>query len=241
MSMSEGSTCYRCKGIADDPALIRNECLSSLRRAYTMTLCRACFSYCAALITKHPEGPQAALKMYRITPYFPNYEDIVQELNVTYWRCAVKYNPEHNIEFSSYALDSLRQAVKTCLSQNNSYGFNGLFRKVRDEGRCVARPRSLERLNRDREVCGELGAVIYDIEGDLECAEQSEIVREAVGKLTRRERFVIRSRYLSDPKLTLQEIGDLLRPRVSIEGVRQIEVRTLKKLRILLQGLEIMS
>jgi RNA polymerase sigma-32 factor len=67
----------------------------------------------------------------------------------------------------------------------------------------------------------------------LESLEQSELAREALRsglkKLSPREKRVIESRYLSNSRGKLRELGDEL--GISKERVRQIEVQALKKLR----------
>ena len=54
-------------------------------------------------------------------------------------------------------------------------------------------------------------------------------LREAWGEFDEREAFVIQNRFLTDPPLTLQEIGK--RYRISRERVRQIEEKALAKIR----------
>lgn len=63
-----------------------------------------------------------------------------------------------------------------------------------------------------------------------EAAERSRVaVREALHDLNARERLIVRERLMADEPRTLQELGDEL--GVSKERVRQLEQRTLVKLR----------
>ena len=65
---------------------------------------------------------------------------------------------------------------------------------------------------------------------DHQAAERSRVaVREALGDLSEREKLIVRDRLMSDEPRTLQELGDEL--GVSKERVRQLEQRTLTKLR----------
>ncbi len=63
-----------------------------------------------------------------------------------------------------------------------------------------------------------------------EVAEQSrDAVREALGELSDREKLIVRERLMADEPRTLQDLGEEL--GVSKERVRQLEQRTLTKLR----------
>ena len=54
-------------------------------------------------------------------------------------------------------------------------------------------------------------------------------VEDAMECLTEKERFIIRRRFLTEPKCTLRELGEIL--GISRERVRQLEVRAKKKLK----------
>ena len=69
-----------------------------------------------------------------------------------------------------------------------------------------------------------------DEANEHEAMEQSRVaVREALRDLNARERLIVRDRLMADEPRTLQELGDEL--GVSKERVRQLEQRTLVKLR----------
>jgi RNA polymerase sigma-32 factor len=63
---------------------------------------------------------------------------------------------------------------------------------------------------------------------DLE-SHQNELLYEGLGKLDERSQDIIRSRWLTDQKLTLQDLAD--RYGVSAERIRQLEVNALGKMR----------
>ncbi len=58
-------------------------------------------------------------------------------------------------------------------------------------------------------------------------------ISSALSTLKKRERYIIEKRFIDEPALTLQELGDLL--EISRERVRQIENAAIKKLKIAIQ------
>lgn len=67
---------------------------------------------------------------------------------------------------------------------------------------------------------------------DAEVHEQQQL-REALGELDPRSRSILEARWLSEPKVTLQELAD--RYGVSAERIRQVENNAIRKLRKVVQ------
>ncbi|MDX8382502.1 MAG: RNA polymerase factor sigma-32 [Ghiorsea sp.] len=65
-------------------------------------------------------------------------------------------------------------------------------------------------------------------------SHQQTQLRESMQQLRDRDRYIIERRHLQDPPATLKDLSELL--GVSIERVRQLEVRAMKKLRELSQA-----
>ena len=63
---------------------------------------------------------------------------------------------------------------------------------------------------------------------DLE-AHHNALIYDGLGQLDERSQDIIRSRWLSDQKVTLQELAD--RYGVSAERIRQLEVNAMNKMR----------
>ncbi len=73
---------------------------------------------------------------------------------------------------------------------------------------------------------------VEKIEEEDEKIHNAKLIKEALSKLTEKERYVIEKRILDENPKTLQEIGDDL--GITRERVRQIEEKALKKLKLLL-------
>jgi RNA polymerase sigma-32 factor len=72
-----------------------------------------------------------------------------------------------------------------------------------------------------------------DPESDMESADWTEhnnnLLYAGLGELDDRSKDIIRSRWLQDEKMTLQELAD--RYEVSAERIRQLEANALRKMR----------
>lgn len=77
---------------------------------------------------------------------------------------------------------------------------------------------------------------MVELENYLLDTSQSRSLDEALKKLDERERLIIAARFLEDPRQTLQQLSKTL--GVSIERVRNLETRSLNKLRKSMQGYE---
>lgn len=75
---------------------------------------------------------------------------------------------------------------------------------------------------------------MVELEEYLLDTSQSESLDEALKKLDERERLIIAARFLEDPRQTLSQLAKTL--NVSIERVRTLETRSLKKLRHSMRG-----
>jgi RNA polymerase sigma factor (sigma-70 family) len=76
-----------------------------------------------------------------------------------------------------------------------------------------------------------------DFDADLIREGETLILTTAISQLEKSERFIVRSRWLSEPKLSLKQTGDAL--GITGERVRQREVKVLKKLKAILQQMKI--
>lgn len=74
------------------------------------------------------------------------------------------------------------------------------------------------------------------VEADLAREHESATLTLALAQLSRDERYIIRSRWLSDPQITLKDLGTSL--NISGERVRQIEQRALRRLKVIMNGME---
>ncbi len=64
-------------------------------------------------------------------------------------------------------------------------------------------------------------------------SHQQAQLKQALQQLSERDRFIVERRYLQDTAMTLKDLSELL--DISLERVRQLEVRAMKKLRAFIQ------
>lgn len=156
-------------------------------------------------------------------------EDLFQEGTIGLHIAALKFNPEENCRFDTYAEYWIRKVIQGSLR--------------RYIGAITPPHRDLNRFNYtslDKEINGsKLSSTIADKKNasglDIVCKnELSSITESALKKLKKREEITIKLRFLNgesenDRKLTLEEIGDKL--NLTRERVRQIETKALDRLK----------
>lgn len=229
--------CRRCKGIADDPSLIRGKptYTDNYNKSYTITLCRACHEYATALMNQHHEAPMAALKTYGITPENSEYDDLLSQLQITYWLCAIKFDESRGLKFSTYSLGSLINAVKSIFRVNRRHGFRGIGE------RRIRRPTSIDVLvevGGGYATVGDLWLPYEDDPADnVVVRETQSVVREAVRKLDKRSAYIIAARRLDAKRLTLDEVGATL--GICRQRAKQLETRAIHKLKKVLETMNV--
>ena len=161
-------------------------------------------------------------------------DDLYQEGQLGLIRAAEKFDPGRGTKFSTYAVAWVRSMMSRYLRQNRlgvhvpevAYFRHPEAREVR----CVSIDRVDDRPRRRGNFDGLFPydppdrAHPYDAPPGLRADLES-----AMGRLTERERLVVRARYLEIPRLTLEDLGRAL--GVSRERVRQIEVKALEGMR----------
>lgn len=230
--------CRRCQDWATDPNLIRDQPLTENRKRqpYTITLCRHCHDECTALMASKPAAPYYALKKRGVSPSHPLFDDYLQQLRVVYWRCCVDYKSQCGVEFSTYALDSLCQTVKTIVRRSWSQGFSGLSNSkvIPASTTSLDCPRDQ---NDDRFTFGR--DILSQEKSPVEQAAQSnlhECLQRALDRIPPRHALVLRERFLGQGK-TLDEVAAIL--GVTRERVRQIQIVAMQMLRRQLQSTEL--
>jgi RNA polymerase sigma factor (sigma-70 family) len=193
-----------------------------------LSLCRSCYDYCLSLISEYPDAPHVALDHYNIKPFNSSYEDFIQDLNMVYWKCALKYDKALGMKFSTYALKSLKYAVKDCLTQSHTHGFIGLWRFIK-KGMEVPSPLSIKIRNRSGKEMGERASIKYNLDYDLDRPVIKAIISIALRKIPRREARFLKLYYLNPNPLQLKEISELL--RCSTNKLSQLHIKAKESLR----------
>jgi RNA polymerase sigma-32 factor len=147
----------------------------------------------------------------------------------------VATTPRHRSMFFSHAVSSERDGLTLDVTRKVAKHFNTTVEDVRAFAQRLRQPDlSLENPLAES---GTLGDTLSDAAPDPEAAlatkrERLDLVRRlrtSIPRLTRRERHILRRRFLSDKRDSLTKIGRDL--GVSKERVRQLEIRALAKIR----------
>lgn len=220
--------CRRCRGHADDPALVRKKKPAGEDRRtsrLTITLCRACHDAASALYATQLAAPHAALRYTRVPRTHPEYDDFAAELSMIAWRCCVDFDESRGLKLSTYVLNSLRFAARTCLRRYNQRGLSST------NGETFSGFASLDaELGDDGELSiSQMIGVESDASERIEDNERVNRIRRVLTKLHRRDRFIVEARYLEPTPWSLEDVGKAI--GVSKERVRQIEVRALAELK----------
>jgi RNA polymerase sigma-32 factor len=204
--------------------------------------------------------------------------DLVQEGNVGLMQAAMRFEPDREVRFSTYASWWIRSAMQDFVLRNWSivrtgttsaqkalfFNLRRLRARIGDVGDAVMSAEATSNVakalrvpERDVEAMAarlsapdrSLNAPLTE-DGDGEwqdllahdgespeaeamnahdSAARSDLVRDAMGDLSDRERLIIRKRKLEEDTVTLEALGERL--GISKERVRQIEGNALEKLR----------
>ena len=171
--------------------------------------------------------------------------DLIQEGHVGLLEAAVRFEPERQVRFSTYAAWWIRAAMQDFILRNWSIVRGGtssaqkaLFFNLRRLRAGLARERG------DAPLPGEDGGMagMMDFLGSdeplpdevvgkaIDDERRTRWLSKALSTLNTRELRIIRERRLSEDGMTLEALGATL--GISKERVRQIESRALEKLRV---------
>lgn len=166
--------------------------------------------------------------------------EIIQEGNMGLVKALVRYDPERGVRFIYYAIWWIRAYI---------HNFIQMSYKVHT-GR-LSHARGLISLDAclgdDGQGDESLGEYLCDENADQETCyahkEHAAVFRDLLAVdphlLTDREMFIIRERFFRDPPSTLKEIAEQI--GVSRERVRQIEARSLERMRVSIEEHHLMK
>lgn len=166
-----------------------------------------------------------------------NYLEIVQEGNLGLMKALTRFDPDRGVHFIYYAVWWIEAFIKDFIRRSSTI-------------RTGALQHTKDLLSLDETITGDPGETDrwvdyltddFDLESlysGREISRQvSSLFRQGFTMLTRRELFIILKRFYSDPPVTLVEIGSQL--SLSQERVRQLQVRSLQKMKQFLEDRDI--
>jgi RNA polymerase sigma factor (sigma-70 family) len=166
-----------------------------------------------------------------------NYLEIVQEGNLGLMKALTRFDPDRGVHFIYYAVWWIEASIKDFIRKSSKIR-TGTLRHTKDL------------LSLDETIAGDPSETDrwvdyltddFDLESLYSGREISRQVsflfQQGFTMLTRRELFIILKRFYSDPPVTLMEIGSQL--GLSQERVRQLQVRSLQKMKQFLEDQDI--
>lgn len=131
-----------------------------------------------------------------------------------------KFQPEKNFKFSTYAFYWIRSKVSNFIRK---FKVNSNNKKNSESNNYII----------GKKIVGDEWEEFQSYENDsienLDINDLAKNIHIAIDLLTEKERLVIQKRFLNEKHLTLQEIADEF--EMSKEGVRNIELRAVKKIK----------
>jgi len=161
------------------------------------------------------------------------YLEIIQEGNLGLIKALTRYDPERGIPFFSYAVWWVESMIRD-LIQKGSQVHTGFLEHA---SKLLSLNNTLGEDENDRNQWLDFLAIVDDPERVCRIRERADrimaLFEHCFTFLTPREAAIIKQRFYADPPLTLQEIGE--RMGVSRERVRQLQIRSMEKLRQVLE------
>ncbi len=162
-----------------------------------------------------------------------NYLDIIQEGNLGLIQALKRFDPERGVRFTSYAVWWIKAFIKKFM-----------YKSTKVHTGTLTHARELVSLDEQLGSDDATNSRLLDFLTDEDDPEKlfhvrqvsdniSSLLAESFRFLSKREVFILRKRFFSDPPLTLKQIADQL--GVSRERVRQIEAKSIKKLKKILE------
>lgn len=164
--------------------------------------------------------------------------DLVQEGNIGLMQAVKKFDPKRGIRFLSYAVWWIRATIRNFIMKSWSLVKIGTTQAQRKLFYNHPRDASLDQPLSDDNPTTRLDRIAASDNQEEAVAQAEErslmksSVQKALTRLNERERFIVKSRLMSDEPLTLQDIGE--RYKISRERARQIEAVAKKKIRLAL-------
>ena len=161
------------------------------------------------------------------------YLEIIQEGNFGLMKALTRYDPERGIPFFYYAVWWVESMIRE-LIQKGSRVHTGSLLHAR---KLLSLNNTLDEDENDKHQWVDFLAIVDDPERVCRIRERSErivaLFEYCFTFLSQREADIIRQRFYTDPPMTLQEIGT--RMGVSRERVRQLQIRSMEKLKQILE------
>ncbi|MEN6474623.1 MAG: sigma-70 family RNA polymerase sigma factor [Syntrophaceae bacterium] len=161
------------------------------------------------------------------------YLEIIQEGNLGLMKALTRYDPERGIPFFYYAVWWVESMIRD-LIQKGAQVHTGSLEHAK---KLLSLNNSLGEDENDKHQWIDFLAIVDDPERVCRIRERSDrivaLFEHCFTFLTPREADIIKQRFYADPPLTLQEIGAHM--GVSRERVRQLQIRSMEKLKQVLQ------
>ena len=162
-----------------------------------------------------------------------NYLDIIQEGNLGMIRALNRFDPERGIPFIYYAAWWIKAFIMSFMSKSAKVNTGSLSHAKN----LLSLDEHLGNDDPDKDRWVDFLTDGNDPEklfyGKQTSYNISSLLNHCFNFLSQREASVLRQRYLTDPPMTLKEIGTQL--GVSRERVRQIQMRSMEKLKQVLE------
>lgn len=173
-------------------------------------------------------------------------EDLMSEAQMAFIKAVKKFKRDKAVKLMTYATWWMRADINRAII-NHGYAIRVPAHRVEQtaewhpDARAARRMFSLdEPLPHQDGQATRLDLLVsdqqtpeQDVMGNLDTGQVTTLLREALSRLSARERHVMIRRHLGKEQRTLQEVGDEM--EVSRERVRQLETKAFNKLRKLLR------